>query len=121
MRRFDWRAGGCKAVLSDAISGFGITFMDLLERARQQHQVGSTTARPEKQARGRGRGEGERGRQGVASGAAATAITNLNVSAGQWVHIADLTFARYKNISRKLGHVKRCEIRETGSCGKTGQ
>ena len=57
----------------------------------------------------------------VASGAAATAITNPNVSAGQWVHIADLTFARYKNISRKLGHVKRCEINETGSCGKTGQ
>ena len=57
----------------------------------------------------------------VASGAAATAITNLNVSAGQWVHIADLTFARYKNISRKLGHVKRCEIKETGSSGKTGQ
>ena len=65
MRRFDWRAGGCKAVLSDAISGFGITFMDLLERARQQHKVGSTTARPENKARGRGQLL-----QGVASGAA---------------------------------------------------
>merc|ERR1711899_97382 len=37
-------------------SGFGITFMDLLERARQQHQV--TTKRPENP---------NRGRQGVAS------------------------------------------------------
>merc|ERR1719173_173881 len=37
-------------------SGFGITFMDLLERARQQHQV--TTKRPENP---------KRGRQGVAS------------------------------------------------------
>jgi len=55
-------------------SGFGITFMDLLERARQQHKVGSssTTARPENKARGRGE-QGNRGRgqlQGVASGAA---------------------------------------------------
>merc|ERR1711899_160493 len=37
-------------------SGFGITFMDLLERARQQHQV--TTNRPENP---------KRGRQGVTS------------------------------------------------------
>jgi len=37
-------------------SGFGITFMDLLERARQQHQV--TTKRPENP---------KRGRQGVTS------------------------------------------------------
>ena len=45
-----------KAVLTSFISGFGITFMDLLERARQQHQV--TTKRPENP---------KRGRQGVAS------------------------------------------------------
>merc|ERR1712072_725496 len=45
-------------------SGFGITFMDLLERARQQHKVATTTtARPqENKARGR--------LQGVASAAA---------------------------------------------------
>merc|ERR1711936_1133858 len=38
-------------------SGFGITFMDLLERARQQHKVGTTTARPENKARARGGGQ----------------------------------------------------------------
>ena len=53
--------------------------------------------------------------------AAATVITSLNVSAGQLVHIVDLTHVRYKNTSKKLGHVKRCSTNETGSCGKTGQ
>ena len=54
-------------------------------------------------------------------GAAVTVITNQSASAGQLVHIVDLTCVIFKNISRKLGHVKRCSTNETGSCGKTGQ
>ena len=54
-------------------------------------------------------------------GAAVTVITNLSASAGQWVHIVDLTHVRYKNISKNLGHVKKCDMKETRSCGKTGQ
>ena len=53
-------------------------------------------------------------------GAAVTVITNQSASAGQLVHIVDLTCVIFKNISRKLGHVKRCSTNETGSCGKTG-
>ena len=54
-------------------------------------------------------------------GAAVTVITNQSASAGQLVHIVDLTHVRYKNIPKKLGHVERCDIKEIGSCGKTGQ
>merc|ERR1711936_201316 len=58
-------------------SGFGITFMDLLERARLQHKVG-TTARPETKKRGEQQQQQQQHQQqqeqGVASfGAAAAA------------------------------------------------
>jgi len=49
-------------------SGFGITFMDLLERARQQHKVGTTTARPkENKARGRLQGVAAQGGRSTTS------------------------------------------------------
>ena len=57
----------------------------------------------------------------VVLGAAVTMIMNQSASAGQWVHIMDLIPARYTNISKKLGHVKICDMKETRSCGKTGQ
>merc|ERR1712072_358949 len=57
-------------------SGFGITFMDLLERARLQHKVG-TTARPETKKRGEQHGQQQHQQQeqeqGVASFGAAAA------------------------------------------------
>merc|ERR1712212_816948 len=49
-------------------SGFGITFMDLLERARQQHKVGTTTARPkENKARERLQGVAAQGGRSTTS------------------------------------------------------
>ena len=78
MSSFGRRDAGCKAVLSDAISGFGITFMDLLERARQQHKVGTTTtARPEqeeKKARGRLQGVAQAAAHGGRSTASPKAV-----------------------------------------------
>ena len=44
-----------------------------------------------------------------------------SASVGLWVHIMDLIPARYTNSSKKLGHVKICDMKETRSCGKTGQ